>query len=155
MTYYTVWDVLTNLQDYVQENFETYAALLRTAATEQKLPKVRSVEIGNDYTRKGLTKPFIMLDPVRMVIDDETVGVVNSDLNIDVLIAVESYTDEQAAKWSALMADSFESMILSDDTLGDVVAHASVTDIEFYPGGIGSTKYVLLSLVLSIETDRS
>jgi hypothetical protein len=154
MTHYTAWDVMTMLEDYIDSNYETYVALIRTAASDTRVPKVKTVEIGNDYTRKGLTKPFIMIDPVRMNIDDETVGLVVSDFNIDVLIAVESFTDEEATKWATLYGDAFVSMVLSDDTLGDEVAHASVSDIEFYPGGTGNTKYVLLNMVLSIETER-
>lgn len=155
MTNYVVWDALTKLKSYIESNFETYAALLRTAASDSELPAIRNVVIGNDYSRKGLVKPFIMIDPVRMDPEDETVGTVLSELNIDILIAAESFTDEKATKWVTLFADAFQSMILSDDTLGDEFYHASVEDIEFYPGGTGQTKYVLLSVVLSIETDRS
>lgn len=157
MVHNRIWDTLAMLKQYLLDNYDTYADLLRSAASEPSLPTIKSVEIGNDYTKKGLVKPFIMLDPVRMIIDDEAIGLVNSDLSIDVLFAVESYsyTDEQASKWVMLYADAFQSMVLSDDTLGDEIAHASVEDIEFYPGGTGTTKYVLLNVVISIETDRS
>lgn len=155
MVHNRIWDTLAMLKQYLLDNYDTYADLLRSAASEPSLPTIKSVEIGNDYTKKGLVKPFIMLDPVRMIVDDEAIGLVNSDLSIDVLVAADSYTDEQASKWVMLYADAFQSMVLSDDTLGDEIAHASVEDIEFYPGGTGTTKYVLLNVVISIETDRS
>lgn len=150
-----IWPTMTMLKAYILNNFDAFVASIASAVEVSDIPIIQSVEIGNDYTRNGLRKPFVMIDPVRSIPDDETVGIVADDLSFDILIAIDSYTDGEATMWVSLYADAFLSMILSDDTLGDQVSHASIEDREFFPGGTGTTKYVLLNLMISIETDRS
>lgn len=155
MTYYVSKPTSDLLIAYIKANYETYLALIRTASELREIPKITVVKKGNDYTNKGLVKPFILVDPVATPIDDEAVGCVHSMFNYDIIIAVDGYDNEQITDYAECYGDAFISMILSNDRLGSQVYHASVKDIEHFPGGTGTIRYVLLNLEITIETDRS
>jgi len=155
MTYYEIKPAIDTLKTYIEANYETYLALIRTASGFRELPKIAKVNVGNDYNEKGRVKPFILIDPVNATIDDEGIGCMETVINIDVLFACEGATPEIITEYTECYADAFVSMVLSNDTLGDGVQHISVRDIAYYPGGTGTVKYVLLNVEVTVETDRS
>ncbi len=155
MTYYVSKATSDLLIAYIKSNYETYLALIRTASGLLEIPRIEQIKKGNDYTQKGLLKPFMLIDPVSTPIDEEAVECIHSELLYDVLIAVDGYDNEQVTEYSECYADAFISMILSNDRLGSQVYHASVVNIESFPGGTGTIRYVLLSLEITVETDRS
>ena len=155
MTYYVTKPAVDNFKAYINANYETYLALIRTASGYRELTRMAKVCIDNDYVGKGRVKPYMILDPSNNTPDDEGSGCIESVLNFDVIIACEGASSEEVTGHSMCYADAFQSMILSDDTLGDTVQHASVVDFEYYTGGVGMIKYVLLNVELTVNTDRS
>ena len=155
MTYYVTKPAIDTLKAYIIANYDTYLQLIRIASSYRELPKIVTVEVGNDYDAKGKLKPFVLIDPVGASIDDEGIGCIPTIVTLDVIFAIEGCDSETVTEYSECYADAFVSMFLTDDTLGDGVFHASVKDIEYFPGGTGTIKYVLLNVELTVETDRS
>jgi len=155
MTYYVTKPAIDTLIAYIKANYETYLALIRTASGFRELKKIATVKVGNDYTAKGLVRPCVTVDPVKNTPDDERIGCIPSEIGIEILLTCEASTGELALEYTECYADAFVSMVLSNDTLGGAVQHISVVDIEYYPGGTGTEKRVLLVVELTVKTDRS
>jgi len=129
----------------------TYYSVIRDEFDGRKI----AVKVGNDYTAKGLVRPCVTVDPVKNTPDDERIGCIPSEIGIEILLTCEASTGELALEYTECYADAFVSMVLSNDTLGGAVQHISVVDIEYYPGGTGTEKRVLLVVELTVKTDRS
>lgn len=155
MIYYVSKPTSDLLIEYIKTYYETYLDLIRTASGLYEIPRIQQIKKGNYYSQKGLLKPFMLIDPVSVPLDDEAVECVHSELLFDVLIGVDGFDNEKLIEYTECYGDAFISMILSDDRLGDQVYHASIVNIEPFPGGTGVIRYVLLSLEITIETDRS
>ncbi len=155
MNFYKTLPTVKGLRDYIIKNYDTYLEQLRTSSEEYDLPCINSVEIGTDYTSKGRSKPFILIDPASMNPEDDMPGHIEAVMAVDVLIAVDGYTDTSASEKAMLYADAFLSMVWADQYLGCLVIHATPTQVDYFPGGTGNVKYILINLLLTVEESRS
>ena len=153
MKYYVAKPAIDALTAHIQANLQTFIEQI-SEESGILLEPIASVGVGNDYEKVGKQKPFILIDPTTDEIDDVAIGTVVTSLGYDVLIAVSGGTEETAITKVDLYKDAFISMILSDDFLSDLVDHASVNRVDHFPGGTGTTKYILLALTITIEQRR-
>jgi hypothetical protein len=152
-TFYTSKILTDAVLAMIEDQYPTHIAALESASG-LTLKAIETVKVGVDYLAKGLFKPFVLIDPRRMSIDDEGVGVVRGTAIYDIVIAYDGYSEEDATTAVQLYADAFVDMVMSDDYLNSTVDHASVTDIEYYPGGSGITRYAILGLELILDIER-
>ena len=141
------------LKDFLTEKIEGYLQEIRNETTEE-LPAFSSIMIGQDYTKRGKVKPFILIDPALNDIDEEGQGVISAAYQIDVLVVVDGYDDEIVSRRCMRYADAIQFCLLDDDTLDGEVYHCRVNSVEYFPGGSGNEKYALLSLTVMREVPR-
>ena len=141
------------LRDFVENNIESYLAVIRTE-TEEGLPSFASVEIGNDYEKSGKKKPFILMDPAQIAPDQEGYGVISGVYSIDILIAVSGYDGTTVSKHTMRYADAVTQMFFDHDDLDEQVTDVTVEKVEYFPGGSGNEKYALITLQVKRETNR-
>jgi len=145
--------VTDSLVAQIDANYQTYLSLIETASG-MELKSINTVKVGADYQAKGMMRPFILIDPQRMDVDDEAMGIVRADYTYTVLIAYDGFAEEDAVTAVQLYADAFISMVISDDYFTSTVDHASVTGVEYYPGSSVQTRYAVLDLVITLDIER-
>ncbi len=151
MMYYIAKPTMETLKSHFESHYKDFIDAIAEKAGVT-LEGMNTIDIGADYEKKGIPKPYLLIDLAQLVPDYAAAGMVKGTLHIDVLIAVEGYTDTAASEKASLYADAITAMIFADDTLNSNVQHIAVNQIDFYPGGTGNLKYVLVSLLLDVET---
>lgn len=145
--------ILDALIATIQANYNNY--LFALASAESLTAKgIAAVKVGIDYQAKGIAKPFMLIEPTAMEIEDESVGVVGAKLLFDVAIMIDGLQESDAIYLSCLYADAFVGMVTSDDFLDGAVTHASVPRIEYFPGGSTTQRVVLLTVEILLEEER-
>lgn len=143
--------------DIVKAFFESklsmYLDEIRTE-TGEELPELSSIEIGQDYTKRGRSKPYIIIDPAMITPDAEGYGVISGECHIDILIVVDGYDSEIVSRRCMRYADALTNCVWDYDTLDGQVTHVSVESIEYYPGGTGNEKYALIAINVMREMYR-
>ena len=152
-TFYVSKVVIDALQAQITANFQTYLDLIATASGYE-LKEIETVKIGSDYASKGIDKPFILIDPRRMDVDDEAIGLVRGTYIFDIMIAYDGFDEEDAVYAVQLYADAFISMVISDDYFTNTVDHASVNSVEYYPGSSYMTRYAVLEFQIELDIER-
>lgn len=154
MIYYVSKAVNDILLSYLKTSYQTYLDAISEESGVTLLP-LTSVEIGGPSTMEKMhRKPYMIIEPVSEEIDDQLPGVVEAVIRYDILIEAEGGQEEKALTNVGLYKDALVSSVLSDDTLGGEVIHASVTSIEQFPGGSGQSKYILASLQITVGQGR-
>jgi hypothetical protein len=146
-------ETLDILKDFLTTKIEGYLDVIRTE-TGQALPSFTSIDIGQDYTKRGRSKPFVLIDPASITPDAEGYGVISGDYRIDMLIVVDGYESEIVSRQCMRYADAVTKCIWDYDTLDGQVVHASVETIEYFPGGTGNEKYALIAINVMREMYR-
>ncbi|MCF7944726.1 MAG: hypothetical protein K9L75_04240 [Spirochaetia bacterium] len=144
---------LDTVKTFIQQHIDPYLQQIRDE-TGEELPALTSISIGQDYTKRGRMKPFVLIDPMLLTPDDEAQGVIGGSYNIDLLIAVDGYTDEITSRRAMRYADALADCIFDYDSLDGQVYHARINNIEYFPGGTGTEKYVLISISVMQEMNR-
>jgi len=152
-TFYSSKVILDALTDQIDNNYQTYLDLIATASGYE-LKSIETVKVGSDYLAKGIEKPFILIDPRRMDVDDETIGLVRGRYLFDIMIAYDGFEEEDAVYAVQLYADAFISMVISDDYFTSTVDHASVNSVEYYPGSSFMARYAVLELEIELDIER-
>lgn len=152
-TFYVTKVVTDALLAQIDANYRTYLDLIETESGVT-LKSVETVKVGNDYNAKGLDKPFILIDPRRMAVNDEAMGIVQGIYTYDIMIAYDGFEEEDAAEAIQLYCDAFISMVISDDYFTSTVDHASINSAEWYSGASAQTKYAVLELELTLDIER-
>ena len=137
----------------ITDQYPTYLSAIATASGMTLRP-VETVKVSIDYTSKGIEKPCILIDPRRLDIEDETSGRIGAIYTYDIVIGYDGFDEEEAADAVQLYADAFVSMVVSDDYFSGQLDHASVKNIEYYPGGSLVSRYAVLQLELTLEIER-
>lgn len=154
MTYNLSKTVNDLLIAYVEANYQGYVDTIATA-NGVSLDSLTSVGIGGPaFMDKNKRKPYMLVEPVGEDIDDQIAGSVEVTMRYDVLIEALAPNEETALTAVGLYKDAFVSMILSDDTLGGEVDHAKVTNVEQYPGGSGTSKFILMAVEITVSQGR-
>lgn len=139
---------------YTEANYQTYSDAI-AAANSVTLDSMTSIAIGGSaFMDKNKRKPYILIEPVSEDIDDQIGGSIEAVMRYDVLIEAVAPNEETALTAVGLYKDAFVSMILSDDTLGGEVDHAKVTNVEQYPGGSGTSKFILMAVEITVSQGR-
>lgn len=141
------------LKEEIENEYQTYLTSIEDASG-LTLRSIETIKYGTDYQAKGLIKPFILIDPRRMDVDDEAVGIVSARFIYDVVFAYDGFDEEDAVVATKLYADAFISMVISDDFFGGNLDHASVKNVEYYPGSSSVGRYAVLELELTLEIER-
>jgi len=144
---------LDMVKDTIADNIGSYLQGIRDE-TEQELPAFTSIEIGQDYTKRGRVKPFVIIDPAQLTPDEEAQGVFSGAYQIDVLVAVDGWDDEVVSRRCMRYADALMALIFDHDTLDDQVYHVQFNSVEYFPGGSGNEKYAILSITVIREEER-
>ncbi len=155
MNYYKTRPLMAGLKDYVEAHFETYLAQIRNEASFHDLPSLASVDIGGDYEKKGKARPWMILELDQILPEDQETGWIEAGYSIDVVIAVDGFTEETAEEKVHLYADAFMSMIWADQQMGCLTTNAEIRVVDNFPGGTGNVKYILINLLLTVEEARS
>lgn len=153
MIFYASKPITDALKTEIASNYQTYLSEIESKA-KMSLKSLQDVKVGVDYQSKRLEKPFCLIDPKRLDIDDEAVGIVNAVYGFDVVFAFDGFDEEDAATAIQLYADAFVSMVQSDDFFGGKVDHATVPNIEYYPGASSVARYAILELDITLEIER-
>ena len=154
MTYNVSKPINDLLKSYVEDNYQTYVDIIATA-NAVTLKALTSVEIGGTVAvHKTHEKPYMIIEPIGEDVTDTLPGQIESTIRYDVLIEADGYQEDDALTLVGLYKDAFCSMVFSDDTLGGEVDHASVTNIEQYPGGSGTSKYIMIAVEITVSQGR-
>lgn len=137
----------------IEDNYDTYLQLI-AEANDYELKSIETIKLGTDYQAKGLEKPAILIDPRRMSVEDTLIGEVAAGYVFDVIFCYDGYSEEDAATAVQMYADAFTSMVISDDYFQGNLEHATVNDVEYYPGGSALARYAVLELELILEIER-
>lgn len=153
-SFYVSKPVMDALKDSLKANYNTHLQSL-ASSSGMKLDAIKVVKISNDYSATGLQKPCILMDVVSCDVEDEAVGIVSGTLTFEIVFIIEGQKEDDLTYRTMLYADALVSMITSDDYLESSVTHASVSRIEYYPGGTGSTRYAIADVDIAYEIERS
>ena len=113
-----------------------------------------SIDIGQDYTKQGRTKPYVIIDPAMITPDSEGYGVITGEYHIDMLVVVDGVDSEVVSRMCMRYADALTMCLWNNDTLEDQVDDISVENIEYFPGGTGMEKYALIAIKVMREMYR-
>lgn len=153
MSFYVSKPVTDYLLDYIKDNFHTYIATKETESGIVLKDFTSVARGGANFERHNKTKPFCLLEPQGIEVSDE-LPYFEATVNYDVLIAIDGFQDTESQTLAELYQDAFIDMIIDDDTLGGQVTHVTISNVEQYPGGTGSIRYVVLALAVTIQQGR-
>ena len=154
MTYYTSKYYTDILLSYIRTYYQTYLDAIATTSGVT-LKSLSGADLGGpNFASKNRPRPYLLIEPMGEDIDDTLPGRIESVLRYDALIEADGFQEEDALILVGLYKDAFCSMIFSDDTLSGYVDHASVTNIEQYPGGSGTSKYILMAVEITVSQGR-
>ena len=141
------------IKGFLASHIETYLDQIRDE-TGEELPSLTSIDIGQDYTRRGRSKPYLLIDPAMITPDSEGYGVITGEYYIDMLVVVDGVDTEVVSRQCMRYADALSMCIWNNDTLEGQVDDISVENIEYFPGGTGVEKYALIAIKVMREMYR-
>ena len=154
MTYYVSKSTNDILKNHINTYYQTYLDAIATLSGVV-LKSLTSVEIGGSgFADKNRERPYMIIEPVADEIDDELPGNVESVLKFDILVEADAFQESEALTLVGLYKDAFVSMIISNNTLAGEVTHARVRNIEQFPGGTGTSKYILMAVEITVDQGR-
>ncbi len=153
MRFYVSKPITDAILDEVKERF--FSALSDIAqASGVSLEELRTVRVGADYASAGIKRPALLLNPLSLEIEDETVGLVSAQMLFEAIFIIDGFSEDDAIVKAELYADALIGMVTSDDFLGGEVTHASIPRVEYFPGGSGVSRYAVLDVEITLEQGR-
>ncbi len=141
------------VKTFLAVNLESFLDDIR-AETGEELPSLNSIDVGQDYTKLGRAKPYLLIDPAMITPNVEGYGVITGEYHIDMLLVVDGCDSEVVSRHCMRYADALTGCIWDNDTFNGQVEDVSVENIEYFPGGTGLEKYALIAIKVMREMYR-
>jgi hypothetical protein len=141
------------VKTFLATHIEAYLEDIRVE-TGEELPSLNSIDIGQDYVKRGRSKPYLLIDPAMITPDSQGYGVITGEYHIDMLAVVDGADSEVVSRACMRYADALTMCFWDNDTLEGQVDDISVENIEYFPGGTGMEKYALIAIKVMREMYR-